>query len=86
MALVCFWLLSQGEYWMSLAGAFVLVFTAIWDCCDGEIARLKFMESDYGDAIDLAVDNIINLAAFMGIAWAYSRVAGGTLAVPVIPV
>ena len=41
--------------------------TAIWDCCDGDVARLKFMESDFGDTLDTTCDNLNNVFAFTGI-------------------
>ena len=60
-------LFTQGNYWSSLMGGLLLVVTAVWDCCDGDVARLKFMESDFGEKLDTACDNIINVFAFTGI-------------------
>ena len=42
-------------------GGLLLAATAVWDCCDGDVARLKFMESDFGEKLDTACDNIINV-------------------------
>ena len=60
---ICF---TQGNYWSSFLGGLLLVFTAILDCCDGNVARLKFMESDFGEKLDTACDNIINIFVFTG--------------------
>ncbi|MBI2195105.1 MAG: CDP-alcohol phosphatidyltransferase family protein [Planctomycetes bacterium] len=76
MAIACFVLFARGETWASIVGSLMLVFTAVWDCCDGELARLKFQESQIGETLDLAVDNAINLAAFLGLAWGLARDAG----------
>ncbi|MGV7220863.1 MAG: CDP-alcohol phosphatidyltransferase family protein [Nitrospinales bacterium] len=62
------WCFSIGNYWGGLCGGILLVFTAIWDCCDGDVARLKFMESDFGEYLDTLCDNIINIFIFVGIA------------------
>jgi phosphatidylglycerophosphate synthase len=59
-----------------LGGGFLLVFTAIWDCCDGDVARLKFMESDFGEYLDTLCDNIINVFIFVGIAVGVSKEYG----------
>ena len=59
-------LFAQGNYLSSFLGALLLVFTAIWDCCDGDVARLKFLESDFGEKLDTTCDNIINIFIFTG--------------------
>jgi|GEM_PF-458107 len=80
IALASFWLFSRGDYWSGLLAGLLLVFSAIWDCCDGEIARLKFQQTDHGEALDLAVDNITNVATFTGLALGYSKLVGQPLA------
>ncbi|PIQ95364.1 MAG: hypothetical protein COV67_15330 [Nitrospinae bacterium CG11_big_fil_rev_8_21_14_0_20_56_8] len=60
------WFFAQGTYLWGVAGAILLALTAIWDCCDGDVARLKFMESDFGETLDTACDNIINVFIFTG--------------------
>ena len=59
-------LFAQGDYWSGLMGGFLLAATAVWDCCDGDVARLKFMESDFGEQLDTICDNIINVFIFTG--------------------
>jgi phosphatidylglycerophosphate synthase len=70
---LCF---SLGNYLGGLAGGMLLVFTAIWDCCDGDVARLKFMESEFGEYLDTLCDNIINVFIFVGIAVGVSKEHG----------
>ena len=57
---------AQGNYLGGLAGGLLMVLTAIGDCCDGDIARLKLLESDSGEKLDTACDNIINVFVFTG--------------------
>jgi phosphatidylglycerophosphate synthase len=63
------------EDWLShVSGALFLQFAAVIDCCDGEIARLKFLESPIGYYLDIACDNIVHVAVFVAIAWSsYTR-------------
>ena len=39
------------------------------DCCDGEVARLTFTESPFGQELDIIADNVVHMAIFAGIAW-----------------
>jgi phosphatidylglycerophosphate synthase len=58
------------EAWRSqILGALCLQFSAVIDCCDGEVARLKFLESPSGYYLDIACDNIVHVAVFLAIAW-----------------
>lgn len=70
------WFFSLGSYWGGLYGGILLAGTAIWDCCDGDLARLKFMESDFWDTLDICCDNIINLFVFTGMMIGMSRSEG----------
>lgn len=69
-------LFAQGNYWNTLIGGVLLSITAILDCCDGDVARLKFMESDFGENLDTACDNIINIFIFIGIMVGVARYDG----------
>ncbi|SVD37775.1 uncharacterized protein METZ01_LOCUS390629, partial [marine metagenome] len=57
----------QGRYLTGMIGAGLLLFSAWIDCTDGEIARLKFMESELGSKLDLLSDNIVHFAVFFSI-------------------
>jgi phosphatidylglycerophosphate synthase len=64
---LCF---AHGSWLSGVIGALFLQWSAVIDCCDGEIARLKFLESTSGYYLDIACDNLVNIAVFVGIAWA----------------
>jgi len=60
------------SYAMQIWGALFFLLHSILDGCDGELARLKFMESRRGGIFDFWSDNIVHVAIFaaMGVDWA----------------
>jgi len=62
--------LSSAPGWQ-LAGALLFLLHSILDGCDGEIARLKFLESAGGAALDFWGDNTVHVAVFgcMAVGW-----------------
>ncbi len=77
-----------GGYWGPVLGALLLQWSAVLDCCDGEVARIKFMESPLGDTLDIICDTVGALAIFLGMGVAlwkdgaseYALLLGGVLA------
>ncbi|HAP41131.1 MAG TPA: hypothetical protein DCQ94_15435 [Nitrospira sp.] len=66
-----------GTYTAGIVAALLFQLAAIIDCCDGEVARLTFTESPFGAWLDIAMDNVVHIAIFAGIACgAYVRQAG----------
>ena len=66
-----------GSYSAGIIAALLFQLAAIIDCCDGEVARLTFTESPFGAWLDIAMDNVVHMAIFAGIAvGSYLRVAG----------
>ncbi|MBT5028239.1 MAG: CDP-alcohol phosphatidyltransferase family protein [Nitrospina sp.] len=61
------WCFFQGTYTSGLAGAIMLLVSAWVDCTDGEIARLKFMETPWGARFDIFCDNIVHFFVFFSI-------------------
>lgn len=59
---------SAGTYSAGILAALLFQFAAVIDCCDGEVARLTFTESPFGAWLDIAMDNIVHMAIFAGIA------------------
>jgi len=57
-----FFLSSSPAY--QLAGALLFLTHSILDGCDGELARLKFMESPRGAMLDFWGDNVVHGAVF----------------------
>ncbi|HEV8715218.1 MAG TPA: CDP-alcohol phosphatidyltransferase family protein [Candidatus Binatia bacterium] len=87
-----------GGYWGPLLGAVLLQFAIVLDCCDGEVARVKFMESPLGDWLDIVCDTVVHIAIFLGmgvavwrdgatghaLALAGALALGGALAFPLV--
>jgi phosphatidylglycerophosphate synthase len=65
-----FW---KGGYTNGIVGALIFQFSAVLDCCDGEVARLKGMQSRLGQWLDVVCDNIVHVVLFLAIAWAFYR-------------
>lgn len=66
IGIVSAWFFWQGGYWNYLVGALVFQFSFVFDQCDGEIARLKFMESKFGGWFDVICDSIIRTFMILG--------------------
>ncbi|MFQ5717875.1 MAG: CDP-alcohol phosphatidyltransferase family protein, partial [Nitrospinales bacterium] len=67
LGLASAWCFFQGGYELGVAGG-GLMLLAIWvDGVDGEIARLKFMESEFGGKLDIICDNVVHLVLFYSI-------------------
>jgi phosphatidylglycerophosphate synthase len=69
-----------GGYAEGIIGALLFQLSAILDCCDGEVARLKFLESSMGEQLDVVLDNVVHVALYAGIAWASYRDNWGPVA------
>jgi phosphatidylglycerophosphate synthase len=61
-------LLGVGTYWTGVAGTLLFLCATIVDGCDGEVARLTFRESSFGQKFDVATDNLVHIAIFVGLA------------------
>ena len=55
-----------GGYWNMLLGAVLSVFASILDGCDGEVARLKLLESAFGCWLETICDYLYYLFIFAG--------------------
>jgi len=68
-----FFLSAASVY--QLAGALLFLAHSILDGCDGELARLKFLESRRGAALDILGDNLVHAAVFgcMAVGWSLHR-------------
>jgi hypothetical protein len=60
-------LFACGGYVDTLAGAALSVFASILDGCDGEVARLKLQESDFGCWLETICDYLYYLFIFGGL-------------------
>ena len=61
LAALCF---AHGSWVSGVLGALLLQWSSVIDCCDGEVARLKFLESTSGYYLDITCDNIVHVAVF----------------------
>jgi 1L-myo-inositol 1-phosphate cytidylyltransferase / CDP-L-myo-inositol myo-inositolphosphotransferase len=69
----CF--LSAAPAWQ-LTGALLFLAHSILDGCDGELARLKFLESRWGAVLDFWGDNVVHVSVFCAIAAGWSARSG----------
>lgn len=70
---ICF---AGGTYPLNVFGGFSLLFSTWLDGTDGEIARLKFMESELGAKLDIICDNIVHFFVFGAIGWGVAKITG----------
>jgi CDP-L-myo-inositol myo-inositolphosphotransferase len=64
---ICFvaaWFVSAGDYPGLAIGGVIFQFASIVDGCDGEVAKLKFQGSQFGEWVDTIADNISYLVFF----------------------
>ncbi len=67
---------SRGGYWDMLIGALLSVWASILDGCDGEVARMKLLSSDFGCWLDTICDYLYYLLVFVGIAVGLNKGSG----------
>ncbi len=59
--------LIQGEYWGFVLGTFFYHFSSVLDGCDGELARIKMIESHRGEWVDTIADVISHFLFVIGL-------------------
>ena len=67
IGLVTGYYLAKGGYFYFLVGATMFQATSVLDGVDGELARLRFQQSDFGQWLDTIADNLTYVAALVGI-------------------
>ncbi len=73
------WCFLQDGVAMRLAGAAAIAFTYLCDHCDGEVARLKRIESNLGDLLSEVGGALVHGGLFLGLGWKASVVLGDTI-------
>ena len=58
---------SLGEYTYTITAGLLYFLSTVFDQCDGEVARLKQMETEFGRKLDIIVDAIVNAVIVVGI-------------------
>lgn len=61
-------LLGVGAYATGIAGTLLFLCATIIDGCDGEVARMKFLDSPFGQKLDVTTDNLVHVTIFLGLA------------------
>ena len=69
-------MIALGGYWTVLLAAMLLIVSITIDGVDGELARIKLSETDFGGKLDAVTDTVANFAMFAGIACAAYRIGG----------
>jgi phosphatidylglycerophosphate synthase len=71
-----------------LVGALLFLTHSIVDGCDGELARLKFMESPHGAILDFWGDNVVHVGVFacMAVGLSFAQEAAWPLALGALTV
>lgn len=69
-------LTTTQNLWLFAVGGFLYQLSSMLDGCDGEIARLKFKHSDWGEWYDTVSDDIINLSYQLSVGYALFRISG----------
>jgi CDP-L-myo-inositol myo-inositolphosphotransferase len=62
-------LFSLGNYWLLALGGIIAQFASIIDGSDGEVARLKYLSSDYGGWFDAVLDRYADAFLLFGLTW-----------------
>jgi phosphatidylglycerophosphate synthase len=60
-------MLASVSYWLRLIGAILFLVSITIDGVDGEIARLRMVESKFGAKLDVFTDNLVHVAVFAGL-------------------
>src|SRR6185503_15374498 len=66
-------LLARGDALSATMGALLFQLSAVIDCVDGDVARMVFKESRLGKWLDLAGDQVVHGAVFIGIGVGLAR-------------
>jgi len=71
----CAVMLASVDYWIRLAGAMLFLASITFDGVDGELARLRMVESKFGGQLDVFTDNLVHIAIFAGLMTGCYRVS-----------
>ncbi len=72
---------SHGAHTYTIIAGVLYFISTVFDQCDGEVARFKHMESDFGRFFDIIVDSIVNAAIVIGITIAIYKTNGSGLTI-----
>jgi phosphatidylglycerophosphate synthase len=84
--LACAWMFAVPNYWMRLFAAIFFLISITIDGVDGELARLKMVESEFGGMLDILTDNVVHAAVFIGLLIGCYRVEHSRAYLYLIPI
>ncbi|MCA9546732.1 MAG: CDP-alcohol phosphatidyltransferase family protein, partial [Myxococcales bacterium] len=72
-------MVTPSSLWLIPLGGVLFQLSSAIDGCDGEIARLKFKHSDWGEWFDTIVDDVVNTTYILSMGIAVTRLTGESL-------
>lgn len=75
----CAWCYMQGGRVWALGGSALFILCYVLDNCDGEIARLKGLQSDFGMRLDSFTDWLVHTAFFVALGIGIGKESGEDL-------
>lgn len=69
LSMIAAGLFALGNYWYLALGGIIAQFASIIDGSDGEVARLKYLSSDYGGWFDAVLDRYADAFLLFGLTW-----------------
>jgi phosphatidylglycerophosphate synthase len=67
---------SFGGHTHTITAGLIFFLCIVFDQCDGEVARIKNMETEFGRSFDIIVDSIVSAAIVAGITFALYKASG----------
>ncbi len=71
--------IASGSYALMIWGFFLAHVQSILDGCDGELARVRFQQSEVGEWLDTLVDDGLNIVIFAALGVGFYRATGSNL-------
>lgn len=71
--------LSQKGYYNLLIGAILAQFSSVIDGCDGEVARLKFLETNFGGWFDAVLDRYADAFLLFALTYHVYQIMGNSV-------
>ena len=72
-------LFISSDWTTDIIGALLIVVSYILDNCDGEVARIKGLSSEFGAHLDDIVDSSVDTAFFLALGYGMARESGAQL-------
>lgn len=69
---------AMPSYWLRLGAGLLFLVSVTLDGVDGELARLKMVESESGRRLDVLTDNLVEVAIFVGLMVGCYRASGSS--------